>query len=227
MDNFQIIDISQPVLRSTACFPGDVPFSRQLTVDYAESGVINLCAFTMSPHVGTHADAPVHVRGSVPEGRETVGFLPLSPFIGSALVVEVAPWHEEITWSRVGPVLANIPALPPRILFRTACQSRFDAFEPPYASFAPDLVDALASRGVILMGIDTPSVDQVHSKTLDAHHTLLSHEMTWLENLDLTSVETTAANPAEYFLVALPLKMMELDASPVRAVLLQETPRAD
>jgi arylformamidase len=115
--------------------------------------------------------------------------------------------------------------LPPRILFKTTRQPRYDAFEPPYASFAQDLVDALADRGVGLMGIDTPSVDHVDSKSLDAHHALLSHGMTWLENLDMTGVEMPS-NPAEYFLVALPLKMMELDASPVRAVLLKTPPRA-
>lgn len=39
--------------------------------------------------------------------------------------------------------------------------------------------------------------------------------MVWLENLDLTAVEEGV-----YELVALPLKLTELEASPVRAVLL-------
>ena len=58
-DRYRIIDISQPISSRAACFPGDTPFSRQVTVSYQDS-VVNLTAITMSPHVGTHADAPVH-----------------------------------------------------------------------------------------------------------------------------------------------------------------------
>ncbi len=73
----------------------------------------------------------------------------------------------------------------------------------------------LSALGVGLVGIDTPSVDHVRSKGLSAHHALLDAGMSWLENLDLTQVEA-----GEYFLIALPLKLTELEASPVRAVLL-------
>ncbi|HEY9688196.1 MAG TPA: cyclase family protein [Coleofasciculaceae cyanobacterium] len=221
MPAFEIIDISQPVSRATACFPGDVPFSRELTLSHADSGVINLCSFTMSPHVGTHADAPVHVRGDLNQTGETIGQLPLLPFIGPALVVDVSPCTEAITWSHVASQLDSRQKLPPRILFRTARQIRYDVFENAYAWFSTDLVTALAARGVILVGLDTPSVDPVDSKTLETHHALLSHGMSWLENLDFSSLTVDLEKPAEFFLVALPLKMMELEASPVRAVLLK------
>ena len=73
------------------------------------------------------------------------------------------------------------------------------------------------------MGLDTPSVDAVDSKTLETHHQLLAQGMAWLENLDLTHVPLSQGLSSEFFLVALPLKLMELEASPVRAVLLRNS----
>jgi arylformamidase len=219
LTGFEIIDISQSVGSGTACFPGDVPFSRQVTVDYQASGVINLSAFTMSPHVGTHADAPVHIQGDMaqPDAQAaSIGQLPLGPYIGPALVLDVSPWYEDLTWSQIAPLLAAHPQLPPRILFKTQSRNEAERFQPPYAWPDATLIRELAKRGVVLVGIDTPSVDHVDSKTLDTHHALLEAGMAWLENLDLTAAPLNAVS----FLVALPLRMMELEASPVRAVLL-------
>jgi arylformamidase len=68
--------------------------------------------------------------------------------------------------------------------------------------------------GVKLVGIDTPSVDAADSRTLDAHHILAGEGIAILENLQLDDVA-----PGEYELIALPLKLAGMDASPVRAIL--------
>ena len=212
----RIIDISQPITSETACFPGDVPFSKNLTVSYQQSNVINLTALTMSPHVGTHADSPVHVHGSMEDGLEMAGQMPLEPFIGPVTVLDLAPHSGPITAEHID---GKIPhSMAERVLFRTTDRIRFDVFETTYPSFTPGLVEYMAMLGVRLMGIDTPSVDAVEAKVLETHNQLIKREMFWLENLDLTSVK-----PGNYFLVALPLRFMELEASPVRAILLEST----
>ena len=94
-------------------------------------------------------------------------------------------------------------------------QKPFEPFRKDYASFTPELIDRLADLGVALVGIDTPSVDQVNSQDLPVHHKLRERGLYWLENLDLTHV-----HEGTYCLVAQPLKFVELEASPVRAVLL-------
>jgi arylformamidase len=76
------------------------------------------------------------------------------------------------------------------------------------------LVEALHEQGVILIGIDTPSVDLFDSKDLPSHRMFLKHDMAILEGLVLTGVP-----PGMYELIALPLKLVGFDASPVRAVL--------
>ena len=216
MQDFELIDISIPITSKTACFPGDTPFSKEVTVSLDNGSCFNLTKLTMSPHVGTHADAPVHIVGSLSGDDSTVGSLPLKPFIGPCLVLDLAPMKKEITVDQVQGILERMEKFPERILFRTAKELRHEIFEEGYACLSVDLVKYLASRNVKLIGIDTPSVDQVDSKSLAAHHELIEAGMSWLENLDLTLVAE-----GYYFLVAAPLKFMELEASPVRAVLIK------
>lgn len=189
-------------------------------MSYKESGVINLTALTMSPHVGTHTDAPIHCYGDLVEARDTAGMLPLDPYLGRAAVVDIAPFKEAIRPEHVKEKLERFSQFPPRVLFRTTSEIRYEVFEETYAHFSVDLVTYLSGNGVVLIGIDTPSADHAKSKTLAAHHALIKTRMYWLENLDLTH-----AAEGEYFLIALPLKFMELEASPVRAVLLSDGSR--
>lgn len=216
----RILDISQPIEPATACFPGDTPFSHQITVHHADSQILNLTQFTMSPHVGTHADAPSHLEGDLTATDQTAGNLPLAPYIGPALVVDVSPTTACLTLEQIRPHLLHWEKrLPPRLLFKTTQQLRHQVFESAYASIAPELAEWLGARGIQLVGLDTPSVDPVEAKVLATHHVLNRHGMVWLENLDLTQ-----ATPGLYTLVALPLKLMSLEASPVRAVLLSSEP---
>lgn len=210
---YQIIDISQPVSRATACFPGDTPFDYSLKASYLNNGCYNVTAFQMSPHIGTHSDAPAHVLKTM-EKEDLIGGVPLAPFIGPCLVIDLFPCNSEITLKDIEEKFYK-KNIPPRILLRTRCQSRFDLFDEQSAYLSPVIIDFLSDKGVQLIGIDTPSVDAIFSKTLDVHHALISRGMMWLENLDLT-----AAKGGAYFLSALPIKFMELEAAPVRAVLI-------
>jgi arylformamidase len=70
--------------------------------------------------------------------------------------------------------------------------------------------------GLRLLGVDAPSVDTKESKTLAVHKMLFSGNACILENLDLRRVQ-----PGRYDLIAFPMKVMALDAAPVRAVLIE------
>lgn len=236
MLNFKtIIDISQPVSETSACFPGDTPFSRKVTLTYDESKVINLTALTMSPHVGTHADAPVHIKGALmitgagaaagatdskaafAKGTDdtTIGDMGLEAFIGEVEVIDVSPTTGGITADLVRDRLIAASQSVKRILFKTATTINYEVFEEAYSYIAADTAELMGELGIVLTGIDTPSVDHIRSKDLATHHALDKHKLVWLENLDLTRV-----GAGRYFLIALPIKFMDLEASPVRAVLL-------
>ena len=67
---------------------------------------------------------------------------------------------------------------------------------------------------MVLIGLDTPSIDPADSVLLPSHRVALQAGISLIENLDLTEVEA-----GEYELIALPLKLEGVEASPVRAIL--------
>jgi arylformamidase len=207
-------DISPPIASGTPVFPGDTPYTQQWTAQISPSCPVNVSAITMSVHLGAHADAPLHYSADV--DTRPIGAVPLDPFIGPCRVM-----HVIIASERVRPYLITqddlrleTPSpLPPRVLVRTYAKAPA-VWDPHFAAFAPETIAWLASLGVTLVGIDTPSVDPADSKTLDSHQQLLRHDMRVLENLVLDAVA-----PGDYELIALPLKLTGADASPVRAIL--------
>jgi arylformamidase len=200
-------DISVLVQPGTPEWPGDVPFSCGWTCRIAEGAAINLSSIGGSPHVGTHADAPLHVH----EGWDASDALPLDAFLGDALVLDVGD-------SADGPVRlsANDPRLRGvhRLLLRTGRSIANGTFPAGWPSLDPTTAVALAAGGLRLLGVDAPSVDDRESKTLAVHHALFAGGAYVLENLDLRDV-----NPGRYELVALPQRLRGLDAAPVRAIL--------
>ena len=80
-------------------------------------------------------------------------------------------------------------------------------------------MEHLAAAGVDLVGIDTPSVDPADDAALPAHMAARRLGLLLLEGLVLDDVPAGA-----YELIALPLRLMGMDASPVRAIL-RELPR--
>jgi arylformamidase len=75
-------------------------------------------------------------------------------------------------------------------------------------------VELLAELGVLLVGTDSASIDPADSQPLPSHQTIRRHGLRVLENLLLDDVPE-----GDCELIALPLKLMSADASPVRAVL--------
>ena len=100
------------------------------------------------------------------------------------------------------------------MLVRTYLHVPLDRFDDALSAYAPDTVERLAELGVTLIGIDTASIDPAPSKQLDSHQVIRRRGLRVLENLVLDDVPE-----GDYELIALPLKLVTADASPVRAVL--------
>ncbi len=201
----KIIDISQPLSPDTAVWPGDTEFENRWVMRIATGDSVNVGTVTMSLHTGTHADAPLHVA----EGAKSIDDCSLEPYIGEALVID-ATNSETIKERHVAS--ADISGTE-RILFKTLTASSA-GFVDTFSYFSQEAARALVSLGVSLVGIDTPSVDRFDSKTLDSHHIFRNGEVAILENLCLDEVK-----PGRYELIAVPLKIVGMDASPVRALL--------
>jgi arylformamidase len=200
-------DISPAVAPDSPLFPGDTAYSQQWTATIAPGCPVNLSAITMSPHIGAHADAPLHYG----EGAATIGQVDLAPYLGPCRVIHAIGCGPLVQPAHLAHALTA--DLPPRVLVRT-CTTAPTAWSPEFSAFAPETIAALAALGVMLVGIDSQSVDPADSKTLDSHHQLLRLNLRVLENLVLDDVPA-----GDYELIALPLKLTQADASPVRAVL--------
>ena len=198
-------DISPSVAPGFPVFPGDAAFSRRWTWRIGPDCPVNVSEITLSPHTGSHADAPLHYD----EAGASIGEVPLDLYLGPCRVIHAigSPLVQD---EHLAP---HLRASPERILLRTYERTP-GGWDAAFAAVSPAAIELLHEHGVRLLGIDTPSLDPERSRTLDSHQRVRAHGMAVLEGLLLDGVPA-----GDYELIALPLKWQGLDASPVRAVL--------
>jgi arylformamidase len=209
----QIWDITPPVSEHTPVWPGDTPFSTATTWEMGGGCPVKVSRLTMSTHTGAHCDAPSHYDAA----GAAIDAVPLDAYLGPCRIVDC------IGVRRVEPehLKGALDCIPARVLFRTYARSPVDRWDSAFACVAADTVALLAEHGVRLIGIDTPSLDPQESKTMDAHNAVNANGMAILEGIVLDEVPA-----GDYELIALPLKLAGMDASPVRAVL-RSIPQGD
>ncbi len=203
----RIWDISQSLRVGIPVWPGDTQYGESRTWQLTNDCPVNVSKLSLSTHTGTHADAPLHYDA---QGLP-IGAVALGAYLGPCRVIDLSELSGVVTPEYLKPYLTDSP---PRVLIRTyaiAPQTEWDAC---FRSIAAESVELLASQAVVLIGTDAPSLDPQNSQTMDAHHTVRRHGMAILEGLVLDDVPS-----GDYELIALPLKLATLDASPVRAIL--------
>lgn len=204
-------DISISLSATTPEWPGDTPWSCGWTATIANGASVNLSTVTSSPHVGTHADAPLHVRDGWPGSHE----LPLDAFYGPAILVDVSALTGEINFDVIEPHIQG--QLIERLLLKTGSTIASGSFPDDWPTLSESCARTLLGFGLRLLGVDAPSVDSKNSKSLAVHAMLFSGNAFILENLDLRRTP-----PGPYDIIAFPVKMMSMDAAPVRAILLEK-----
>lgn len=204
-------DISIPISATTPAWPGDTPYTCGWTCRTERGDSVNLASVTTSLHVGTHADAPVHVHHQWPASES----LPASAFVGNATVISVKQHigtDDEITAELLQTLLGDHVVA--RILVHTGCSVASGAFPNAWPVLTTGAAQWLIHRGVVLFGTDAPSVDRLESKDLPIHHALFDGGTYLIENLVLDAVA-----PGHYELLAQPLAILGADAAPLRALL--------
>jgi arylformamidase len=209
----KIWDISRPLTKDLAAWPGDTPFRYELTWRLSQTSSVNVGALNTSTHNGTHADAPFHFHG---EGA-AIDSVSLENYLGPAVVIDLAG-----KFSRAQPsiAIADLEHARPQIaetrraLLKTNCfadPTRFPDWIPVLKSEA---IPWLSELNVVLLGVDVPSVDPIEAKVLANHHALALAKIAIVESLNLSEIEAGV-----YQFAALPLKIVGGDAAPVRALL--------
>jgi arylformamidase len=207
MNKLQIIDVSLPLEAGLAVWPGDTEFDYQLTWKKSAGASVNVGAIHLSTHCGTHIDAPFHFD----ELGKRVDELTLETFVGKAFVIHV-PNRPTISRNDLSRDWQGAT----RLLLRTDAWDNQQVFPKQIPIIERDVPNWLGSQGIVLLGLDLPSVDQLDSQDLPNHHALARNEIAILESLNLKGVDEGVYN-----LVAAPLKLSRADAAPARALLIR------
>lgn len=206
MINPTVWDISPSIRPGIPVWPGDSEYSFETTWQIAGGCPVRVSKITLSTHTGAHCDAPSHY-GTDGLNIDEVG---LDAYLGPCRVIDCIG-VQKVLPAMLAPHLDNTP---PRILLRTYRSVPQQQWDADFPFIDPGCIDLLAQHGVLLIGIDTPSLDAQDSKELDCHMAVKRHKMAILEGIILDQVAA-----GDYELIALPLKLAGLDASPVRAIL--------
>lgn len=208
LENKILIDISPVISSKTAVFPGDIPFQQEFHLKIERGHNLDLSSIKSTVHIGAHTDAPCHYdeKGLSIEKRD------LRYYIGSAQVIEVACARGE----RIFPHHLTQDIKAKRVLFKTNSFPNPDQWNDDFVALSTELIEFLARNEVILVGLDTPSVDLAQDQSLESHKSIYKHDMAILEGIVLKDVDAGL-----YDLICLPLKIAGAEASPVRAILLK------
>lgn len=201
-----LYDITPPIDETLSVWPGDTPPSRELHSDIRNGAASTSSVLRTTVHLGAHADAPSHYGIDGQDIAERA----LDYYLGRCQVIRVTAARR----TPIEPEDLTDPVEAERVLVATGTYANRPVFDKDFAALSLRLIDFFAEQRVKLVGIDTPSVDLFGAAGLPVHRRFLKHDMALLEGLVLQDVPAGI-----YELIALPLKLVGFDGSPVRAVL--------
>jgi arylformamidase len=203
------IDVTVPLRSGMPHWPDNPPVKIERMMDMEKGDVCNVSTLSMGSHTGTHMDAPLHFVKNGP-GLDK---MPLEATMGPARVIEVKdrksikPAHLEPHNLRRGE----------RVLFKTANSSRAwktDEFVKDFVYISKEAAAYLAGRAVRTVGVDYLSVGGFFEDGVETHQHLLGSGIWVIEGLNLSKII-----PGRYDLLCLPLKVLNGDGAPARALL--------
>ena len=204
------IDVSLTLKSDMVHWPGDPPVSIERVRDMDKGDTVNLSKITMGVHSGTHVDAPVHFI----KGAKGVHELSLDPLIGPARVIKISARDtiKQKELSRHGikrgqRILLRTQNSISKILYR-------DTFIEDFVYVEEDAAEFLVSRGIKMLGVDYLSVGGYKKNGPNIHRILLGTGIPVIEGLDLTR-----ALPGNYYMICLPMKILDSDGAPARVLL--------
>lgn len=203
----RVWDISQTLRPDMPMWPGEPALALRRNAEISADCPVNVGAMDAPLHAGTHADSPYHydVQGA------TSADCDIDVYLGRCVVIDVRHAGSRV---ELGDVDWDALSGVERVLFRTYDRFPANRWDSDFTAIAPEVIARLRDSGVRLVGTDAASLDPEQSKTMDAHREIQIGDMRILEGVVLDDVPF-----GEYELIALPLKIAQADASPVRAIL--------
>lgn len=172
------------------------------------NGHVTESRISIDAHTGTHIDAPLHM---VNEG-ETIETIPLNDLITPVKVYDLTHVEDGITEEDLVDLDINKGEF---ILFKTK-NSFENAFNFEFIFVKESGAKYLADRGIKGVGIDALGIERSQPEH-PTHKTLFENNIIVIEGLKLDEV-----TEGTYRMVAAPLKLSGIDASPARVLLFDE-----
>jgi arylformamidase len=211
----RLIDVSLPTGPDLLVWPGDPPVEVVPRLRLAAGDPANVSEIRMGTHTGPHVDPPNHFV----EGTTGIDKVPLDVLYGRAVVADAL--HLDGPMGPADLEALGIPEGATRVLLRTANSELWRRspvlFPDRYACLTPDGAKWVVSRGIRLIGVDFLSVEEKGAAGHPVHHILLENGVVIVEGLNLGEVE-----PGEYMLACLPLRIVDGDGGPARAILIEQ-----
>jgi arylformamidase len=203
------IDVSVPLRPGIAIFEGDPTFHLERAFSIAGGAVCNVSRLDMGVHTGTHLDAPIHFIDGAPASES----IPLEAGIGRAWIVD-ATAVRGATLGIDDLAGLEIPDRETRLLFKTRNSELWGVpqFSTAFVGLDGPAAEALAARGIRLVGIDYLSVAPL-GDPVDTHRALLGAGIAILEGIDLRTVD-----PGPVELLCLPIRLVGSDGVPARVL---------
>jgi arylformamidase len=210
----RLIDISLPIDPDLLTWPGDPAVDVVPRLELAKGDPANVSELRIGTHTGTHVDPPVHF---VP-GAAGIDRVALDTLVGDAVVADARGLEGPMGPPELEKL--SIPEGIKRVLIRSDNSDLWrhlpTEFPDGYVCLNPEGARWVVDRGIELIGVDFLSVEQKGTPGHPTHHALLENGVVIVEGLDLGDVE-----PGRYLLVVLPLKIVDGDGGPARAILIE------
>lgn len=193
-------------------WPGDPAVTIEPSRRIAKGDAANVSEIHLGSHTGTHVDPPFHFL----EEGATVEAMSLEALFGPAEVVDLSHVEEQILVDDLES--ANLSSDAQRVLLKTSNSQIWSGpprFPDSYVALSPQAAQWLVDRHIKLVGIDFLSIERRRTPGHPTHKALLGAGIVIVEGLDLRDVQ-----PGTYTLACLPLKILEGDGAPARAILL-------
>jgi len=190
-------------------WPGDPAFHIERALDQEKGDPATVSQMSLGAHTGTHMDAPLHFfRNATPIDR-----IPLDTAVGPARILQI----DDPKSIRREDLLKFDISEGERILFKTRNSEgawNTDRFEENFVFISQDAARYLAECRIRCVGVDYLSVGGFHEDGPETHHALLGAGIWIIEGLNLHGLA-----PGAYELACLPLRLMDAEGAPARAIL--------
>ena len=213
----RVIDLTHFIAEDMPVYPGTEGPKLQPANTYEKDG-FKETLMTMYTHTGTHMDPPAHLYA----GRTTLDKFPITQFVGKAFVVKCSDLKEgqKITMEYINKDREKADAAD-FLLFNLGWDKRWgtEAYFGDYPYIDDEVVDYIISQKKRGVGLDVIGIDPIADENLTIHKKLFAkNEIVVIENL----MDLDKCGDDLFTFCALPLKHVDADGSPIRAIALFE-----